>query len=126
MRRRKIAEIYNRELSGIDSIELPQEKKYARSSWHLYPIKLKKHADIKRSIFEELRTKGIGAQVNYIPVYLQPHYQRIGYSSVRCPNAEEFYRSEISIPLYPSMNDRQIARVISGLRNILRNKDRKA
>ncbi|MCD6558917.1 MAG: DegT/DnrJ/EryC1/StrS family aminotransferase, partial [Palaeococcus sp.] len=85
----------------------------AKSLWHLYPIRLKdKYKDKKKEIFAKLRKKGLGVQVHYIPVYWQPYYQELGYKRRICPNAEDFYRREISIPLYPSMTDRDIEYVI--------------
>ncbi|MCD6231209.1 UDP-4-amino-4,6-dideoxy-N-acetyl-beta-L-altrosamine transaminase [Candidatus Aerophobetes bacterium] len=108
-RRREIAQIYQDAFKNNDFFDLPQEKDYAKSSWHLYPIKLKdKYKNKKREIFAKLRGKGLGVQVHYIPVYWQPYYQELGYKKGICPNAEDFYRREISIPLYPAMSDEEI------------------
>jgi len=51
-------------------------------------------------------------QVHYIPVYWQPYYQKLGCKKGICPNAEDFYRREISIPLYPKMSDEDVEYVI--------------
>jgi len=112
-RRRQIVKIYKEAFENNDFFNLPVEKNYAKSSWHLYPIRLKdKYKDKKKEIFAKLRKKGLGVQVHYIPVYWQPYYQELGYKRRICPNAEDFYRREISIPLYPSMTDRDIEYVI--------------
>ena len=50
--------------------------------------------------------------MHYIPVYWQPYYQKLGYKKGICPNAEDFYEREISIPLYPKMSDQDIKYVI--------------
>lgn len=112
-KRRQIVKIYKEAFKNNDFFDLPVEKDYAKSSWHLYPIRLKnKYCDKKREIFAKLRKKGLGVQVHYIPVYWQPYYQKLGYRKGICPNAEDFYQREISIPLYPKMSDEDIRYVI--------------
>ena len=92
---------------------MPQENEYSKSSWHLYPVRLKdKYKIMKRKIFLELRKKALGVQVHYIPVYWQPYYQQLGYKKGLCPRAEEFYQREISIPIYPSMKDEDVSYVV--------------
>jgi len=120
-RRREIVEIYKDAFKNNDFFDLLQEKDYAKSSWHLYPIRLKdKYKDKKREIFAKLREKGLGVQVHYIPVYWQPYYQKLGYKKGICPNAEDFYKREISIPLYPAMSDEDIKYVIKKIAEIFR------
>jgi dTDP-4-amino-4,6-dideoxygalactose transaminase len=105
-RRREIAGIYNGAFKDNKIFDVPVEEKYAKSSWHLYPIRLKdKYKDKKILIFNKLREKGLGVQVHYIPVYLQPYYQNLGYKLGICSNAEDFYQREISLPLYPAMSE---------------------
>jgi len=112
-RRRQIVKIYKEAFENNDFFNLPVEKNYAKSSWHLYPIRLKdKYKDKKKEIFAKLREKGLGVQVHYIPVYWQPYYQKLGYKKGICPNAEDFYEREVSIPLYPKMSDEDIRYVI--------------
>jgi len=115
-RRREIVEVYEGAFKNNDFFDLPVEKDYAKSSWHLYPIKLKgKYKDKKGKIFAKLRKEGLGVQVHYIPVYWQPYYQELGYKKGICPNAEDFYQREISVPLYQSMNDKDIEYVINAI-----------
>ncbi len=116
-KRREIVDIYNKELKNLDSIELPFEKEYVKSSWHLYYIQIKNH-NKRRDIFEKLRKNNIRCQVHYMPVYLQPYYQKIGYSKDLCPRAEEFYKKVISIPIYPTMKASEIEYVIKTLKKV--------
>lgn len=103
-RRREIAATYERAFKDNAFFELPVEKRYAKSAWHLYAIRLNdKYKAHKTQIFAKLRARGLGVQVHYIPVYLQPHYQELGYKRTLCPTAKGFYEREISLPLYPSM-----------------------
>jgi dTDP-4-amino-4,6-dideoxygalactose transaminase len=68
---------------------------------------------------QELREKGVGTQVLYIPVYLQPWYRRTyGYAPGKCPNAEEFYAHALSLPLYPAMSDKDVGKVIGAVANL--------
>ncbi len=118
-KRRAIAETYHKAFRDNPYFDIPLEEDYACSSYHLYPIRLKDNYRVKKKeIFENLREKEIGAQVHYIPVYLQPYYQDMGYRKGTCPVAEDFYRREISIPMYPAIRDKDIDCVIDKIRQI--------
>ncbi|HDP70437.1 MAG TPA: UDP-4-amino-4,6-dideoxy-N-acetyl-beta-L-altrosamine transaminase [Actinobacteria bacterium] len=112
-RRREITEIYKNNFKGNEFFNLPKERDHVKSSWHLYPIKLKNdYKKERRRVFDKLREKGLGVHVHYIPVYRQPYYQRLGYNTTICPKAENFYQREISIPLYYSMSAGEIDYVV--------------
>ena len=120
--RRKIAKFYSKKLSGIKNLALPSEFADRKSSRHLYPIRLLgKLQSRRREAFEKLQKAGIGVQVHYIPVYWHPYYQKLGYKKGLCPVAEDFYLSEISIPIYPSLKVADQRTVIKELKNILDN-----
>jgi len=120
-RRREIVEIYKGAFKNNDFFDLPAEKAYAKSSWHLYPIRLKdKYKEKKKEIFRKLKEKGLGVQVHYIPVYWQPYYQELGYGKGICPNAEDFYQREISTPLYQSINNEEIKYVIDTILEVFK------
>jgi dTDP-4-amino-4,6-dideoxygalactose transaminase len=110
-RRREIAGIYARGLSGKSALMLPEEKGRVRSAWHIYCIRVKDAAK-RKPLFDHLRKAGIIPQVHYIPVYFHPYYGQLGYEKGICPRAEDFYAREISIPLYPAMADEDAAYVI--------------
>ena len=70
----------------------------------------------------ELATLGIGTQVLYIPVHLQPYYRKqYGYQPGKCPVAESYYRNALSLPLHPSMTDREVQRVIEAVGEVVHN-----
>lgn len=118
-RRREIVSIYNKELSGIDEIILPVEKPYVKSSWHIYYIRLKDFQRRKK-LFEKLRKYNIGVQVHYTPVHLQPYYRKnFGYKVGDYPKAEEYYKSTITLPLYPKMTNNEIQYVVDILKKEL-------
>jgi UDP-4-amino-4,6-dideoxy-N-acetyl-beta-L-altrosamine transaminase len=108
-RRKKIAHIYNNIFKNNKYFDLPIEQDNVKSSWHLYAIKLKdEYKEGKVSILNKLKAKGISVQVHYIPVYLQPYYQKLGYKKVVCACAEDFYQRTVSIPLFPSMSNEDV------------------
>ncbi len=112
-RRREIAKTYNDAFKDNQYFDLPVEKDYAYHSYHLYNIRLKaKYLDKKDQIVDLLTKLGIGVQVHYIPVYWHPFYQELGYNKGACPNAEEYYASELSLPMYPAMSDEDVSYVI--------------
>lgn len=118
-RRRDIVSIYNKELSGVDEIILPIEKPYVKSSWHIYYIRLR-DSSRRRLIFKKLLKHGLGVQVHYIPVHLQPYYkEKFGYKVGDYLKAEDYYTSTITLPLYPKMTDNDIQYVIEVLNKVL-------
>lgn len=118
-KRRGIVQKYNEIFVNNPYFELPVEKEYAYNSYHLYPIKLKDSLkQKKRELFNKLRECGVGVQVHYIPVYFHPFYQDLGYENGLCPKAEEFYRSEISLPIYPGMTNEELDFVVNKVQEV--------
>ena len=112
-RRREIVKMYEESFRGNKFFSLPEEGENVKSSWHLYAIRLKdKYKQRKKEIFYRLREKGLNVQVHYIPVYQQPYYKQSGYEKVICPNAENFYQREISIPLHYSISTKDMNYII--------------
>ncbi len=112
-KRQQIANMYNEAFKDNPYFDLPVEKDYAYHAYHLYPIRLKdEYKDKKKEIFDKLRKEGIGVQVHYIPVYWHPYYQQLGYEKGICPKSEDFYKREISLPIYPAMKKEDIEFVI--------------
>jgi UDP-4-amino-4,6-dideoxy-N-acetyl-beta-L-altrosamine transaminase len=115
-KRRVVAEEYAKLFEGNQYFDVPVERDYARSCWHLYPIRLKdEYVGRKKSLFEKLRSEGLGVQVHYIPVYLHPYYRSLGYAEGLCPAAEDFYRRELSIPIHQGMEEEDVQYVRDAL-----------
>jgi UDP-4-amino-4,6-dideoxy-N-acetyl-beta-L-altrosamine transaminase len=114
-RRREIADIYRKELSNIKEIKLPEEKSYAKSSYHLFPVRFE-NEKVRKKVFDFLRSKNILVQVHYIPIYWHPYYRELGYKKGICPVAEDFYKSEISIPMFPSMTNKDVKYVCNTIK----------
>lgn len=116
-RRRFLATRYNELLQDFPLV-LPWQHPDTESSWHLYIIRLKldKIAKTHRQVFDELRQAGIGVNLHYIPVHTQPYYQQLRFKWGDFPQAEQYYREAMSIPLYYGLTESDQDRVIAILR----------
>ena len=125
LRRQSLVERYNANLAEIQGLSIPEmssSSDASRCSWHLYTVQIDfESLGVQRAdLMSQLRSRGIGTQVLYIPVYWQPWYQRrFGYRPGKCPNAERFYARALSLPLFPAMNDADVDRVTSQLLALL-------
>jgi UDP-4-amino-4,6-dideoxy-N-acetyl-beta-L-altrosamine transaminase len=119
-RRRSLADRYDHLLAD-SGLLLPKRHPMAQSSWHLYVIGWSEDRTGKSrsAAFEELRAKGVGVNVHYIPVHLQPYYRKLGFSQGQFPIAEQYYKNALSIPLYAGMTDAIQDRVIAALATTL-------
>lgn len=116
-RRTEITARYNAALAGVDGLRIPVQRDDVDPVWHLYPVRVLDGR--RREVFEKMRERGIGVQVNYIPVYWHPVYADLGYQRGMCPNAEAFYAEELSLPLYPDLTDAEVDRVIETLVDVV-------
>jgi len=116
-KKRKIFNFYNENLFDLD-IKLPVERTYVDTNWHLYPIRVRR--ENRKFIFNELRTRGIGVQVNYLPAYKHPVFKSSADFGINFPNSELFYAEEISLPMYPSLKKKDLIRVVKTLREVLK------
>ncbi|GEB69756.1 spore coat proteinUDP-4-amino-4,6-dideoxy-N-acetyl-beta-L-altrosamine transaminase [Pseudoalteromonas carrageenovora] len=118
--RHQLAIRYNEKLAELP-ITLPYQLANTYSGLHLYVIRLNLNEITKthKAVFDELRENGIGVNLHYIPVHLQPYYQRMGFKHGDFPNAESYYSNAISLPMFHSMTHEQQDEVISKLTLIL-------
>jgi len=113
--RRHIADRYTAAFQPVPALEGPATLADRQTSWHLYVLRL--HLDrltIDRNQFlAELGERGVGASVHFIPLHLQPFYQRsFGYQAGDFPQAEHEYRRCLSLPIYPTMSEEEVEQVI--------------
>ena len=119
-KRHVLAKRYDEKLAGLP-LTIPWQHPDSYSAMHLYVIRLKL-TEIKathREVFEALRNEGIGVNLHYIPVHTQPHYQSMGFRHGQYPEAEQYYKEAISLPMYPTLSDAQQDQVISVLRRVI-------
>jgi perosamine synthetase len=122
-RRAALAERYHQGLSSLEAFRTPQVAPDVQHAWHLYVILVEPKAlGIHRDqVIEELRWRRIGTAVHFIPLHLHPYYQREwGYRPGQFPVAENYFDRCISLPIYPSMTDQDVGRVVDALQDIAR------
>ena len=115
-RRADLAARYDRLLADLP-VTCPVQAPETRSAWHLYVIQVdpSRHT----AVFDGLRAAGIGVNLHYIPVHLQPFYRQMGFAPGMFPQAESYYAGAISIPLYFGLSDEDQDRVVAALRHVL-------
>ncbi len=120
-RRRDLAKAYTQAFADMNEIFYPREWPRAFSAWHLYVIRLKleRLAANRKEIFLALQKENIGVNVHYLPVYLHPYYQQLGYPKGLCPNAENIYEQVITLPLFPSMLNHDLYDVVQAVRKVI-------
>ncbi|WP_085723369.1 UDP-4-amino-4,6-dideoxy-N-acetyl-beta-L-altrosamine transaminase [Pseudomonas sp. R37(2017)] len=119
-RRRELAARYERLLAYLP-LTLPSAQPEAESSWHLYVVRLQldQISLTHREVFEGLRAAGVGVNLHYIPVHLQPYYRDLGFNEGDFPQAERYYAEAISLPLYPLLSDEQQDYVVEQMRQLI-------
>jgi UDP-4-amino-4,6-dideoxy-N-acetyl-beta-L-altrosamine transaminase len=107
-RRKELASRYDFLLRDLP-VTLPYQSSDSSSSWHLYVIRLngKTNPSIRRRVFDHMREAGVGVNVHYIPVHLQPYYQRLGFKKGDFPEAEQYYSEAISLPIFFDMTEKE-------------------
>ncbi|CAN5832241.1 UDP-4-amino-4,6-dideoxy-N-acetyl-beta-L-altrosamine transaminase [soil metagenome] len=120
--RHKIALRYDQLLADMPLV-LPWQHPDAYSGLHLYVIRLDLGAInvTHRYVFEQLRAANIGVNLHYIPVYLQPYYQKLGFDLGYCNEAETYYADAISLPMYSHLTYEQQFYIVEILATILKN-----
>ncbi len=119
-KRHLLAQRYEELLVNLPVVR-PWQHPQGYSGLHLYVIRLQldKISRSHREVFEALRAEGIGVNLHYIPVHLQPFYRRLGFKAGDFPQAEEYYAEAISLPIYPTMTYQQQDRVVDALSFVL-------
>ena len=120
-KRHKLQERYDLLLEDLPIIK-PYQDKDGYSALHLYPIQVQKDKlkSTRKEIFEALRKNSIGVNIHYIPVHTQSYYENMGFKKGDFPNAESYYESVISIPLFYAMTFEQQDQVIAVLEKVLK------
>jgi len=117
-----IKKFYDNNLKSLP-ITLPLIEKKKISSWHLYIIRLKENFSIKirDKIVKNLRTKGIGVNIHYIPIHYQPYFKKMGFKKGMFPESEKYFNSAISLPIHPGITKSQLSKVVKIFKNLLNN-----
>ena len=102
-----LAQCYDSIFANNSKVQPLKKRPEVRHSYHLYVVQVPN----RDKCFAALRSAGIGANVHYIPVYLHPYYQQLGYKQGLCPNAENVYKKILTLPLWVGMTNADVRRV---------------
>lgn len=122
-KRHEIVKKYNKAFVKSPYLITPYQETDRESAWHLHILRLRleKMKKTRRQVFEELRSKGIGVHVHYIPLHLQPYYrEKFGYKRGDFPQAEAFYDSALTIPLFPALKNKDAERIIEAVLEVVK------
>ncbi len=115
-RRKEIYNFYQEGLKDLPEFELPIERDYVDPYWHLFPVRT--NPNKRREVFEKLRAKGIGVQVNYFPAYRHPVFSKYKIDRNKFPVSEDFYSREISLPFYTDLSNSNIDFIIDSIKSL--------
>jgi perosamine synthetase len=119
--RHSIAERYSAVFSSVPELETPVTYPDRRTSWHLYVLRIHpERLSIDRDRFvSELKQRGIGTSVHFIPLHLHPFYRdQFRYKTGDFPNAEREFSRSFSLPIYPTMNNDEVEAVIAAVSEV--------
>ncbi len=115
-RRRALVQRYRGLLAELP-VGLIGDQAGAESAWHLFPIRV--DGGQRAHVFAGMRAAGIGVNLHYIPVHLQPYYHALGFAPGDFPEAERYYAQALSLPLYADLSEAQQDRVVQTLATLL-------
>lgn len=116
-RRTALVERYRAALADLP-LTLPRQSPQTSPAWHLQVVMLDEPA-WRKPLYDALRAHGIGVNVHYKPVYLQPYYRALGFAPGHCPEAESYYSRALTLPLYAALSDREFDAVVASLTKTL-------
>jgi UDP-4-amino-4,6-dideoxy-N-acetyl-beta-L-altrosamine transaminase len=119
-RRNYLASRYDSRLRRTE-LQLPVVRPENRSAYHIYVVRLRpdKVRVSRRQVFDRMRARGIGVNVHYTPVHLQPYYRDLGFEVGNYPESEAYGEEAITLPLYYGLTDSMQDQVIDALHQSL-------
>lgn len=118
--RNALAMRYDQLLASLP-LRLPTIRPGNKSAHHLYVVRLRTDIIRKthREVFDSLREQGIGVNLHYMPVHLQPYYRSLGFGPGLCPEAEKYAQEAVSLPLCPGLTEQDQGKVAAALTKAL-------
>lgn len=118
-RRNQLAQFYNKTLQGSKAHPLTQRPNIY-SAYHLYIVRIPSINRLQhKELISKLRNAGLIGHLHYIPIYLQPFYKQMGFQDGYCKNAEEYYSTAITLPLFPDLKESEIEYICTTLNKLL-------
>ncbi len=120
-RRNQIASLYRELLEGTAELGLPAPARSpdARHAYHLFIVRFREGATRRRAAYDHLRACGIGVQLHYIPIPVHGLYRSLGYTMEGLDATQAYYEQALSLPIFPTMSDDDVTRVVSEVRRAL-------
>lgn len=117
--KQKREEIYDYYIENLQNLNLllPTRRENVKPMWHFFPIRVEKSRRL--DVFNKLRLMGIGVQVNYMPAYWHPVFTNLGYQKGICPNAEEYFEMEISLPMHYGLTQCDLELIVESVASAL-------
>ena len=112
-----IFQIYSNELKNLAGVELPTHHSFVSVNWHLFPVRVP--PDLRASLFKGLRNQGIWVQVNYLPAFRHPVFKNMEIETGAYPVSNLFYSREISFPMFASLSEAQLDKVVSTFKELI-------
>jgi UDP-4-amino-4,6-dideoxy-N-acetyl-beta-L-altrosamine transaminase len=118
--RNKLARHYDALFAKAEGVTPLTQSEHQYSAYHLYVVRVAHSTEqLHEYLVTQLRAQGVFAHVHYIPIYLQPYYQQLGFEPGYCPASEAYYHSAITLPLFPSLTTTQQQHVVDTLCQLL-------
>jgi perosamine synthetase len=120
-KRRELRDLYHEKLEGNSYVSPAQQKDFGGSANHLFPVRIRFN-EIRKSrneIMSELKSRGVGTQVHYIPIPLHPYYETNGYDLHSLPESMSYYEEALTLPLYPKLRNQELDYVIDNLLELI-------
>jgi len=124
-RRNEIARQYNQRIRDVfagGEVTPLDVRAHVSHAWHLYVVRIDfdRLGVSRATVMNRMRDAGIGTQVHYVPLHLQPYYRtHCGTGPGSLPGAEEYYRSALSLPMYPDLREDDVERILHALTDAL-------
>lgn len=118
-RRLEIADIYYNAFKDNNKIILQKRYNDRINSHHLFSVLFETNS-LRDKVFHYLKENNIFTQIHYMPVNKHPYYEALGYDYKSTPLAYDFYRRELSLPIYPLLKDEEVYFVIDKINTVLK------
>ncbi len=119
-RRHEIINKYNEAFKELPVMGLKHKDENHRSSGHLYFVRVNGINEEQRNeIIVKMAERGIACNVHYKPLPMLTAYKKMGFNIKDYPNAFDFYKNEITLPLYSKLTDEQVDYIINNFKEII-------
>ncbi len=121
-KRNKKVKKYFEMLEFINGVRIAQNSDLKNSANHILVVRIDftKLKISRASFMKSLRLKGVGTQVHYIPIPLQPYYESLGYSFLNIPEAMAYYQECLTLPLFPDLKVSELKKVVGEITKLLK------